>query len=129
MTISSQRPNDISATITSQAHNYFIHRLINDRDLETIASAVSYIDRVMQDSIPTLPTGTCIFSGVATQMPLKINVRELEEHRKPRSDTRKFSVMVPEAAVAPAEEPVAEFAPGDDFDDDIPVLTNTFPDL
>jgi uncharacterized protein len=96
VTIASQRPNDISPTITSQAHNYFIHRLINDGDLKTISSAVSYIDRVMQDSIPTLPTGTCIFSGVATQMPLKINVRELEEYRQPKSETRKFSVMVPD---------------------------------
>lgn len=120
VTIASQRPNDISPTITSQAHNYFIHRLINDGDLKTIASAVSYIDRVMQDSIPTLPTGTCIFSGVVTQMPMKLNVRELEDHRKPKSDTRKFSVMVPEAGAGPAEEPVAEPAQPDDFDDDIP---------
>jgi uncharacterized protein len=110
VTIASQRPNDISPTITSQAHNYFIHRLINDGDLKTISSAVSYIDRVMQDSIPTLPTGTCIFSGVATQMPLKINVRELEEHRQPKNETRKFSAMVPDAADAPAA----------DFEDDIP---------
>jgi uncharacterized protein len=58
VTIASQRPNDISPTITSQAHNYFIHRLINERDLNTIASAVSYIDRVTEESIPTLPTGT-----------------------------------------------------------------------
>lgn len=101
VTIASQRPNDISPTITSQAHNYFIHRLINDGDLKTISSAVSYIDRVMQDSIPTLPTGTCIFSGVATQMPLKINVRELEEHRQPKSETRKFSVMVPDSQGVP----------------------------
>lgn len=119
VTIASQRPNDISPTITSQAHNYFIHRLINDGDLKTIASAVSYIDRVMQESIPTLPTGTCIFSGVATQMPLKINVQELEEHKQPKSETRKFSVMVPDAAAAalaaPADEP-----PRVDFDDDIP---------
>lgn len=120
VTIASQRPNDISPTITSQAHNYFIHRLINDGDLKTIASAVSYIDRVMQDSIPTLPTGTCIFSGVATQMPMKLNVRELEDGRKPKSDTRKFSVMVPEAGAAPAEEPVPEPAAPDEFGDDIP---------
>jgi len=32
-------------------------------------------------------------------MPLKINVRELEEHRQPKSETRKFSTMVPAAAV------------------------------
>jgi len=119
VTIASQRPNDISPTITSQAHNYFIHRLINDGDLKTIASAVSYIDRVMQDSIPTLPTGTCIFSGVATQMPMKLNVRELEDHRKPRSDTRKFSVLVPELGVVPPNQPDAG-QPFHEFDDDIP---------
>jgi len=96
VTISSQRPNDISPTITSQAHNYFIHRLINQKDLATIASAVSYIDKLTEESIPTLPTGTCIFSGVATQMPLKINIKELDAHLKPSSDTIKLSELVPD---------------------------------
>jgi hypothetical protein len=96
VTISSQRPNDISHTITSQAHNYFIHRLLNERDLKAIASAVSYIDKVTEESIPTLPTGTCIFSGTASPMPLKINVKFLGDAR-PQSDTRKFSDIVPPA--------------------------------
>ena len=95
VTISSQRPNDISPTITSQAHNYFIHRLINQRDLETISSAVSYIDKITEESIPTLPTGTCIFSGIASQMPLKINVKELAHVAKPQSHTVKFKDIVP----------------------------------
>lgn len=99
VTISSQRPNDISPTITSQAHNYFIHRLINQRDLETISSAVSYIDKITEESIPTLPTGTCIFSGVASQMPLKINVKELAHTAKPKSHTRRFKDLVPEQSL------------------------------
>lgn len=96
VTIASQRPNDISPTITSQAHNYFIHRLINERDLQTIASAVSYIDKVTQESIPTLATGTCVFSGVITPMPLKLNVKALAEINRPHSGTRSFSTTVPE---------------------------------
>jgi DNA helicase HerA-like ATPase len=95
VTISSQRPNDISPTITSQAHNYFIHRLINERDLKTIASAVSYIDRATEESIPTLATGTCVFSGVASAVPLKINVKPLADQRRPHSATRTFSATVP----------------------------------
>jgi hypothetical protein len=95
VTISSQRPNDISPTITSQAHNYFIHRLLNERDLKAIASAVSYIDRVTEESIPSLPTGTCIFSGIASQMPLKLNVKALPTDARPRSATRKFVDIVP----------------------------------
>ena len=33
MTIASQRPSDISSTIISQLHNYFIHRLMNEKDI------------------------------------------------------------------------------------------------
>lgn len=36
LTISSQRPSDISDTIISQLHNYFIHRLVNEEDLRKI---------------------------------------------------------------------------------------------
>ncbi|WP_020167389.1 MULTISPECIES: ATP-binding protein [Methylotenera] len=95
ITISSQRPNDISATITSQAHNYFIHRLINQKDLATISSAVSYIDKFTEESIPTLPIGTCIFSGIASQMPLKINIKELPKIYQPKSETLKYRTIVP----------------------------------
>jgi DNA helicase HerA-like ATPase len=97
VTISSQRPNDISQTITSQAHNYFIHRLINEKDLQSIASAVSYIDRITEESIPTLPTGTCVFSGIAGQMPLKLAIRPLDQALRPRSATIQFQDVVANA--------------------------------
>ena len=94
LTIASQRPADISATITSQAHNYFIHRLVNRRDLEAIANAVSFIDRISEQSIPTLPTGTCIFSGVAGQMPLTLMIEQLPEASRPKSSTLEFEKIV-----------------------------------
>jgi uncharacterized protein len=56
---------------------------------------VSHIDRVTEESIPTLPTGTCIFGGIASQMPLKINVKPLFGGARPQSETRKFSAVVP----------------------------------
>jgi hypothetical protein len=96
VTISSQRPNDISETIISQAHNYFIHQLINHRDLQTIGNAVSYIDKVTEESIPTLPVGTCVFSGIATPMPLKIKIDELPDDEKPASKTLEFSDITSE---------------------------------
>lgn len=95
VTVSSQRPSDISQTITSQAHNYFIHRLINHRDLQSIATAVSYIDKITEESIPTLPTGTCIFSGMAGQMPMKLAMKPLPDMQQPKSTTRKLSDIVP----------------------------------
>ncbi len=90
VTIASQRPNDISETIISQAHNYFIHQLINQKDLQTIGNAVSYMDKITEESIPTLPVGTCVFSGIATPMPLKIKINELKDDQKPDSNTLKF---------------------------------------
>lgn len=99
VTIASQRPSDISPTITSQAHNYFIHRLINQKDLQSIASAVSYIDKITEESIPTLPTGTCVFSGIAGQMPLKLAMKPLERHLQPTSKTLKFQEILEEAQV------------------------------
>ncbi|ELU5571507.1 ATP-binding protein [Escherichia coli] len=93
VTISSQRPNDISPTIISQAHNYFIHRLINQNDLYAIEKSVSYIDRLTEESIPTLATGTCIFSGVICPMPLKLRIAELHHNEKPRSHTLTFEEL------------------------------------
>ena len=94
LTISSQRPNDISETIISQAHNYFIHQLINEKDLLTIGNAVSYIDKISKESIPTLPVGTCIFSGIVTPMPLKLKITELPHANKPNSHTLKFKDLI-----------------------------------
>lgn len=90
VTISSQRPNDISDTIISQAHNYFIHQLVNQKDLLTIGNAVSYIDKITEESIPTLSVGTCIFSCIATPMPLKLKITELPDRKKPDSHTLQF---------------------------------------
>lgn len=99
VTISSQRPNDISSTIISQAHNYFIHRLINQNDLYAIEKSVSYIDKLTEESIPTLSTGTCIFSGVVCPIPLKLRIAELENKHKPNSKTICFTDLIDDLPV------------------------------
>ncbi len=87
LTIASQRPHDISPTIISQLHNYFLHRLVNDLDIKAIEKAVSYLDRVSFESMPILPTGTCILSGVAAQIPVMVTVGVLEPQFAPNSRT------------------------------------------
>lgn len=94
ITIASQRPADISETIISQAHNYFIHRLINHNDLRAISTAVSYIDKITEESIPTLPVGTCIFNGISTQMPIKITIDKLSDDKAPHSDNLYISNLI-----------------------------------
>lgn len=87
ITIASQRPSDISDTIISQLHNYFIHKLMNDNDLKSINKAVSYLDRLSFDSIPNLSTGCCFVAGQLTQFPLSLKVDLLDEAERPQSGT------------------------------------------
>ena len=88
LTVCSQRPADISPTILSQMHNYFIHRLVNDEDLRAVNKAVSFIDGASASMIPVLPQGCCIVSGTATAYPVRVQVERLEIEKQPMSFDR-----------------------------------------
>ena len=87
LTIASQRPYDISATIISQLHNYFIHRLINDNDIQAISKTVSYLDKLSFQSIPILSVGSCFVAGLASDIPIKVDIEVLDKKRQPKSET------------------------------------------
>lgn len=87
LTIASQRPSDISPTIISQLHNYFIHRLMNENDLRSINKAVSYLDKLSFDSISNLSVGCCFIAGQMTQFPLSVKVKLLDKDIRPQSGT------------------------------------------
>ncbi|MDO6433038.1 ATP-binding protein [Flavitalea sp. BT771] len=87
LTIASQRPYDISATIISQLHNFFLHRLINNNDIHAVERSVSYLDRLSFDSLPILPTGTCILAGLSAQVPVMIDIGAIERQFEPDNKT------------------------------------------
>lgn len=87
LTISSQRPSDISETIISQLHNYFIHRLVNNEDIRAIGKAVAFIDNTSYEMISVLPQGACIFTGVASNFPVLVQVDLLPKQKQPQSTT------------------------------------------
>lgn len=87
LTLSSQRPSDISNTIISQLHNVFIHRLINSNDLYTISKTIAFLDKVSYDSISILPPGACVFTGTATESPIVVEIPLLHKDYQPRSET------------------------------------------
>ncbi|ATB68505.1 hypothetical protein SJPD1_0377 [Sulfurospirillum diekertiae] len=91
LTIASQRPSDISSTIISQLHNYFLHRLINNKDIEAVEKTISYLDKVSFEALPILPTGSCIFAGLAAQVPVMIDIGKMSDEHKPQSDTIKLT--------------------------------------
>ena len=87
LTIASQRPSDISSTIISQLHNYFLHRLINNKDIDAVEKTISYLDKVSFDSLPILPQGSCILAGLAAQLPVVIEVGKIDEGYTPYNET------------------------------------------
>ncbi len=87
LTIASQRPSDISPTIISQLHNYFIHKLMNENDLRAINKAVSYLDKLSFDSISNLSVGCCFIAGQMTQFPLSVKIQLLDKNMRLQSET------------------------------------------
>ena len=82
----SQRPSDISETIISQLHNYFIHKLVNPSDISRIRKAVAYMDESALDFITILAPGECIVSGTAYQMPTFLYVSQVSNNNRPASE-------------------------------------------
>ncbi|RKF50876.1 ATP-binding protein [Paraburkholderia fungorum] len=86
VTIASQRPADISPTIVSQLHNFFIHRLVNDRDLFLIDNTISTLDALSRSLIPGLSQGCCVVTGTAFELPMIIQVDRLPTDKQPASE-------------------------------------------
>jgi hypothetical protein len=87
ITLASQRPSDISSTIISQLHNYFLHRLINNKDIEAVERTISYLDKVSFEALPIMPTGTCVLAGLSAQVPVIIEIDQIEDGFEPNNKT------------------------------------------
>lgn len=87
MTIASQRPSDISSTIISQLHNYFIHRLMNEKDIQQVNNTISYLDKVSVESLPILSTGVCVLAGQLAEMPIVVQIDRIENKNRPQNET------------------------------------------
>ncbi|HGQ4319554.1 TPA: ATP-binding protein, partial [Streptococcus pneumoniae] len=85
LTIASQRPSDISPTIVSQIHNYFIHRLVNDNDLKLLDRTMTSLDYISKSSIPNLSAGQTIITGVSFDLPVIVKITQLPREESPNS--------------------------------------------
>lgn len=85
LTLSSQRPADISPTILSQTHNYLIHRLVNDHDLRMLENTMPTLDKSSYQMIPSLGKGEVIITGNAMQVPVFVKIPK-EKSVRPNSD-------------------------------------------
>ena len=104
ITIASQRPADISPTIVSQLHNFFIHRLVNDRDLYLIDNTISTLDSLSRSLIPGLSQGCCVVTGTAFELPIVIQVDRLLDGKQPASEDVDLDRLWSDAPAVVAEE-------------------------
>ncbi|MCK5875569.1 MAG: ATP-binding protein [Alcanivoracaceae bacterium] len=86
LTLASQRPADISPTIMSQIHNFFIHRLVNDKDLFLLDSTISTLDNLSKSIIPSLAKGCCIVTGTSFDLPMVLQIEQLAKEYQPDSE-------------------------------------------
>lgn len=93
LTIASQRPSDISPTIVSQIHNYFIHRLVNDNDLRLLDRTMTSLDYVSKSSIPNLSAGQAIITGVSFDLPVVVKIDKLQKDEAPNSSDSELLKM------------------------------------
>lgn len=85
LTVCSQRPADISPTIMSQLHNFFIHRLVNENDLRMLQNTVPTLDISTFRLISSLGKGEAIVTGNAIKSPILLKIYK-ENLIRPRSD-------------------------------------------
>ena len=85
VTLASQRPADISETIVSQLHNYFIHRLISEQDIRMINNTINTLDSVSTANIPLLAQGQCILTGTSFNLPKIVQITKLDDEQSPNS--------------------------------------------
>jgi DNA helicase HerA-like ATPase len=86
ITVSSQRPADISPTIVSQLHNFFIHRLVNDRDLFLLENTITTLDGLSKGLIPNLAKGCCVVTGTSFELPMVLQIDVLKKDKQPDSE-------------------------------------------
>ncbi|WP_338400319.1 ATP-binding protein [Lactobacillus acidophilus] len=86
LTIASQRPADISPTIMSQLHNFFVHRLVNDKDLAMVENTMPTLDKTAFDMIPSLGQGEAVLTGKAFPISIFTKIDHAAKDFRPKSD-------------------------------------------
>jgi hypothetical protein len=86
--------------------------LINNKDIEAVEKTVSYLDKISFESLPILPTGTCILAGLSAKLPVVVRMNSLKEIYQPNSQTIKLTEIWREHS-----RPNVEVANGDNEDE------------
>jgi hypothetical protein len=90
LTLSSQRPSELSPTVLSQCNTFLLHRIVNDRDQELVKRLVPDNIGGLLKELPILPTRKAILLGWASPLPILVEMTELKGEHRPKSDDPDF---------------------------------------
>lgn len=72
--VASQRPSEVSPTVTSQCANFVSHRLQNPDDIEHFRRIIPLQARRLLDQVTTLASGEAIVFGSAFHIPVRVQM-------------------------------------------------------
>jgi len=90
LVLSSQRPSELSPTVLSQCNSFLMHRISNDRDQDLVHKLVPDNLRGLLRDLPSLPSRHAILLGWASELPILVQMNQLPEHHRPKSDDPDF---------------------------------------
>lgn len=87
--LATQMPRDIPIGTLSQMGTFIVHRLINDKDKQSIENAASSANKSALSFLPILGEGEALLVGVDFPMPLLLKIGE--PSKKPISNTPRLN--------------------------------------
>lgn len=111
LVISSQRPSEVSETVLSQCNSYLIHRIVNSRDQDFVQRLVPDNLGTLLDEIASYPARTALLVGAVTDIPVLVEVAELDRRYRPDSADPDFEAAWHSGASLNAAEVSSSWAP------------------
>lgn len=88
--VSSQRPSELSSNVLSQCNSFLLHRITNGQDQDFVQRVVPDNLRALLRELPSLPSQHAILLGWASELPLLLRIRDLDETERPSSENPDF---------------------------------------
>lgn len=85
MVVSSQRPSELSETVLSQCNSYLVHRIVNARDQDFVRRLVPDDLGELLAEVASYPARTALLVGAAADIPVLVEVAELDPRYRPNS--------------------------------------------
>lgn len=111
LVVSSQRPSELSETVLSQCNSYLIHRIVNSRDQDFVRRLVSDNLGNLLSEVASYPARTALLVGGAAEIPVLLEIAELDTKYRPNSSNPDFEGAWRSGAGLRTEEVAAAWIP------------------